>query len=480
MFRTTLWLTVVTVAGLALGFGREWLLVDAWGAGARTDGFLVALFLPEAIRMTLAAGLLSSAALPLYQQLDVERRSGWVSTQVASVLLTGVLISLVLAVAAGLWVRLIGPGLAPAAQHTAQSSLLVLSCVIPMLLLHALAAAVGQAQQRFLVAGLGSFLYNLPPVLLLLQQRGASDERSLSWAFVAGAALMLLSVLPLLWRGGWRPWRWNWRRRDAIDLYARLGPLLASAGASQGLVLVERICASFLGEGAITLVNLARKLVNLPLVALMSLNQVVLARMAQLDEDLAARRAALRFGLLLTAAMTIPAAAGMIGSAPSLVEVLLPSGMQHGPLPMLLAWFACVIVFGAWNALLARYAYAIGNTVLPMRYELAGSAVNALALALVPAVTGIAGIAWAALAGCLVTALLFLRRYALLGDPLMRRLPVLAMLALAGAVPLFWLSTGVWLQISAAALYALAWLLLLGSWCLRVARAPTVVPAKLT
>ena len=62
MFGSTLWLTLATLAGLALGFAREWLLVASWGAGARSDAFLVALFLPEALRMTLAAGLLSAAA----------------------------------------------------------------------------------------------------------------------------------------------------------------------------------------------------------------------------------------------------------------------------------------------------------------------------------------------------------------------------------------------------------------------------------
>jgi len=478
MFRATLWLTLVTVAGLALGFGREWLLVDAWGAGARTDGFLVALFVPEAIRMTLAAGLLSSAALPLYQQLDTGRRDAWVSTQMINLLVCGGAIALLLAVAAGFWVRLIGPGLGGEVQQAAASSLLVLSCSVPLLLVHALAAAVGQAQQRFLVAGLGSFLYNLPAVLLLLVKRGDTDEHGLSLAFLFGAVLMLLSVLPLLWRSGWRPWRWHWCWPDVRGFYRRLGPLLASAGASQGLVLLERICASFLGEGAITLVNLARKLVNLPLVALMSLNQVVLARMTQLGDDAVARRRALRLGLLLTASMTIPAAAGMIAAAPSLVALLLPHGMAQSALPMLLAWFACVIVFGAWNALLARYAYAVGNTVLPMRYELAGSALNAMVLLLVPLLTGIAGIAWAALAGCLLTAALFLRRYALLGDALMLRLPMVALMALAAAVPVSLFVQGPWLQLAVATLYALGWLLLLGFWSIAATRESAVDTAR--
>ena len=65
MLRATFWLTLVTLCGLLLGFAREWLLVAAWGAGARSDAFLVAMFLPEAVRMSLAAGLLAAALLPL-------------------------------------------------------------------------------------------------------------------------------------------------------------------------------------------------------------------------------------------------------------------------------------------------------------------------------------------------------------------------------------------------------------------------------
>ncbi len=77
MFGSTLWLTLATLTGLAAGFAREWLLVAAWGAGGRSDSFLVALFLPEALRMALAAGLLSAAALPLYQQRSASEQANW-------------------------------------------------------------------------------------------------------------------------------------------------------------------------------------------------------------------------------------------------------------------------------------------------------------------------------------------------------------------------------------------------------------------
>ena len=52
-------LTLVTVAGLVAGLGREWLLVAQWGAGARTHPLQFSQFLPEDVRMMVGHRLLS-------------------------------------------------------------------------------------------------------------------------------------------------------------------------------------------------------------------------------------------------------------------------------------------------------------------------------------------------------------------------------------------------------------------------------------
>ncbi|MFH7428900.1 murein biosynthesis integral membrane protein MurJ, partial [Pseudomonas syringae pv. tagetis] len=74
----------------------------------------------------------------------------------------------------------------------------------------------------------------------------------------------------------------------------------------------------------------------------------------------------------------LPAVAGMIGGAGALVTLLLPSQSHEGPLPGLLAWFTVPLMFGAWNALVARYAYAAGDKRLPLNCELIGSLCTAL------------------------------------------------------------------------------------------------------
>ncbi|MBX6685874.1 hypothetical protein ISF16_26460 [Pseudomonas aeruginosa] len=96
MLGSAFWLTLATLLGLCLGFAREWLLVASWGAGERSDAFLIALFLPEALRMSLAGGVLSAAALPLFLERQGERRLDWLAAILPALLGIAVALSLLL------------------------------------------------------------------------------------------------------------------------------------------------------------------------------------------------------------------------------------------------------------------------------------------------------------------------------------------------------------------------------------------------
>lgn len=409
MLGSTLWLTLATLTGLAAGFAREWLLVAAWGAAERSDAFLVAMFLPEALRMSLAAGLLSAAALPLYQQRSDDARQRWLGALAPSLMAFAMVLGAVLSLGSGVWTRLVGPGLDDDALRQAATGLQWLAWCAPGFVLHALLCVPLQAQSRFVLAGLGSLVFNAPPVLYLALCGESATLPGVAGACLIGSLLMPGILLPALYRQGWRPWRRHAEPGALRELLARIGPLLTSNLASQGLALLERMVASLLGDGAVTWVNLARKLINLPLIALMSLNQVLLGLMSGSTAG-DQRLALLRRGLASATLLTLPAVVGLIGAAGALVTLLLPGQSQHGPLPELLAWFAAPLMFSAWNALLARYAYAAADTHLPLKCELLGSLCNALLLAVLPLWLGLDGIAIAALAGAVLTSLLLMRR----------------------------------------------------------------------
>jgi murein biosynthesis integral membrane protein MurJ len=462
MFGSTLWLTLATLAGLVAGFAREWLLVVDWGAGSRSDAFLVAVFIPEALRMTLSSGLLAAAALPLYQQRDDERRRAWLAGLTPRLLGLGLALYALLALGAPLWVRLIGPGLDIDAQAQATANLRWLAASAPGLVIHGLFSIPLQARQRFVLPGLGSLLFNLPPVLYLFLRGQASVSAELSMACFAGSLLMCLPLLPPIWQSGWRPWRMRGEALAGRELLELIGPLLISNLASQGLALLERLIASYLGAGAVTWVNLARKLINLPMIALMSLNQVLLGLMS--GEQGEQRLILLRRGLDASTLLSLPASLGLIGASPALIRLLLPAQAAGGPLPELLGWFAMPLIFGAWNAMLARYSYAAGDTRMPMSCELLGSLFNAALLALLPVTLGLRGIPLAALGGVILTNLLLMQRqqlFARLAWPMQWGASIV-LLSLAALLlhPL----QDLWLQLGLSSVAGVLALLGLGLW----------------
>ena len=140
---------------------REWLLVANWGAGARTDAFLVAIFLPEAVRMMLGAGLLSSAAMSWWQAVPLGERPA----QLARFTFGMATVSGLLAVACWLGreglLHLIGPGLDAAHLVAAEQALSVMAWSLPAFVLQAAWSVPLHAQGRYLLSGLASLAGSL-------------------------------------------------------------------------------------------------------------------------------------------------------------------------------------------------------------------------------------------------------------------------------------------------------------------------------
>lgn len=456
-------LTLVTLAGLVAGFAREWLLVASWGAGARTDGFIIAMFLSEAVRSILAAGLLTSSALALWQGRTAGQRGLWFSQLSMALGLGSIGLAVVIGLAAPWLVSLMGPGLSSAQLAAAVPAMRILAWSLPGMVLQAWWAVPRQASGHFLLAGMGSLLYNLPALLYLCWQRHQAQEDGLSWAFVAGSAAMAVVMLPAAVGSGLRPVSLRGSRSTLLELGRKLLPLLGSAMAGQGLTLLERIVASYLGEGVVTAVNLARKLINLPLIALQSLNQVLLSLMSRREGE---RVALLRKGLAAVTVVSLPPALGLMLGSPALVSMLFPKVQGAAVVVPLLAGYASVLVLAGWNTLLARYHYAEGDTRGPVLAELRGSLLQAVSLPLLAWAFGSLGIVWALLLGTLLTERLLLNVPALRAGlglwPQAAVSAVWLVLAWWGLKPL--LAPQPWWQLAEASLAGLACLLFMAAW----------------
>lgn len=456
-------LTIATLGGLVAGFAREWLLVASWGASARTDAFVIAMFLPEAVRTMLAAGVFTSSALSLWQARDAAARRRWFA-QINFILLIGsVLLAALGSFGAGLLVQVLAPGLSPTDRQQAAQALAVLAWSLPAIVLQAWWAVPRHAAGRFLLAAMASLAYNLPALLYLAWRRSEAEVVPLSWAFVAGSVIAALLLLPSAWRAGMADVRLQGLALAWREWMGRLTPLLGSALAGQGLTLLERIVASYLGEGVVTAVNLARKLMNLPLIALQSLNQVLLSLMSRQQRE---RVRLLRGGLAAVTLVSLPASLGLVLATPAVMHLLFPKVHGVDLIVPLLGGYAAILVLAGWNTLLARYHYAEGDTRGPLMAELGGSLIQALAMPLLAWWWGPVGLVAALMAGTLLTGQLLLREPALQAGLGLRAQGLVCAAVLACAWwwgrPLMPLDT--WPMLGVASALSVLSLVLLAAW----------------
>ena len=454
-------LTLVTVAGLVAGLGRDWLLVAQWGAGARTDAFLIALFLPEAVRMMVGNGLLSSAGMAQWQQLSADERPRRLAQITFGLLGIAGLTALLTVLARAPLMHGIGPGLDAEHLRVASDAFSILAWCLPLFILQGWWSVPLHAEGRYILPGLASLAYNLPAVACLAWMGPQATEQAVAWSFVAGSGVAALLLLPANRAQGLRWAHLRWSGEAMRQLGRQVTPLLGSALLGQGVTLLERVVASYLGEGVITLLNLARKLANLPLVALTALCQVVLGLMARGGHT--ERLGLLRQGLAATTVITTPAALGLLLSAPAIVALLFPGVTGTERLAPLLGWYAAALVIAGWNALLARYCHARGDTRLPFLCDLGGSGLHALAMPLLAWGFGLMGLAAATLVGVGVTCALLLQLNGLWRQVHLPRIVLSAALPLAlGGWLLHSLPAEPWLRLGLSTLAGAACLALVG------------------
>jgi putative peptidoglycan lipid II flippase len=212
--------------------------------------------------------------------------------------------------------------------------------MFPFILLVSLAALVMgmlNAKNVFGVPAMASSFFNLGSIIggLLLglwldPHFGPRAILGLAVGTLLGGALQLAVQLPALRRQGYRYHvDFRWRDPGVGAILRLMGPSVIAASSTQVNVLVNSVFASQLGDGPTYWLNIAFRLMQLPLgvfgVALGTVALPLLSRMAA-GNNMQAFRSELARGMRLAFLMTIPASVGLMVLAAPIMSVL----YQHG------------------------------------------------------------------------------------------------------------------------------------------------------
>jgi putative peptidoglycan lipid II flippase len=333
---------VAVMCSRVLGLIREQVFAGLFGAGKNLDAFLMAFRLPNLLRDLFAEGALSTAFITTFSKKIATEgdESAWrLGNKVGT--LTAIFMSAV---------TLVGILFAPQLIHLmtwwswspekTETTILLTRIMWPFILLVSLAALVMgmlNAKHVFGAPAMASSYFNLGSITggvafgwWLDPHFGTRSLIGLAIGTLIGGIWQLTAQFPALRKVGYK-YRadFQWRDQGVRTVLTLMGPAVIAASAVQVNVLINSGFAARLGDGPVSWLNIAFRLMQLPLgifgVAVGTVTLPLVSRTAALG-DKAAFRAALAHAIRLVTVLTIPAAIGLIILARPIISVI----YEHG------------------------------------------------------------------------------------------------------------------------------------------------------
>jgi putative peptidoglycan lipid II flippase len=371
-----------------LGLVRDQVFAFFFGAGFLMDCFQAAFRIPNLLRDLFAEGALSSAFVTVFSRTRKQEgdERAWELARIVMTLQVLLLSSITILgiIFAPQLVRLIAPGFAAIAGKT-DLTITLTRVLFPFILFVGMAAltmGILNAYQRFGLPASASSFFNLGSVVVGLGLALYFDSQ-FSWraiicmaiGSVVGGFLQWFVQVPALRKLGYRyRFTWNLKDKGLHEILRLMGPTMIGASAVQVNVMINAAFASQLGNGPISWLALAFRLIQLPIglfgVAISTAALPSLAVEAT-HENKEAFRTRVEKALRMNAALCIPSACGLAILSVPLVGVLFEHGGQFSIVDTsetakVLSAYAIGLVGYASLKVLTSAFYALGQTRLPM------------------------------------------------------------------------------------------------------------------
>jgi putative peptidoglycan lipid II flippase len=370
-------ISVATAMSRVLGLVREQVQSYYFGAGFVTDAFLAAFRIPNLLRDLFAEGALSSAFVPTFTAIK-EHEGKEAAWRLANRLLT-VLTVILAAVTLGIflfapWImRVYAAGFPPEKLQLAVTMTRILAPFLLAVAVASVAMGILNTYGTFFIPALSPALLNVAAVLGVVvlspvfMRLGWQPGLSLAVGAMVGGVLQFGVQVPPMRKLGFR-FRPDWAPRDPglIRIAWLMLPATIGQAATQINFLVDTWLASRYGNGPITWLSLAFRLIQLP-IGLFGV-AIGMANLARVSRDVAVRdhealRGNLSAALRAAALLALPATAGLVALREPIIRVIFEHGrFDHASTLNTAAALLCYA--------LGLYAYAVTKIQVPTFYAL--------------------------------------------------------------------------------------------------------------
>jgi putative peptidoglycan lipid II flippase len=435
-----------TAAGAFFGLLRDQAIANLFGADADTDAFLVAWTVPELASTLLIEDAMALILVPAFS-LALARRAartpadeeglqpvpdpvwGVVTSTLPRLALALAGAATLLVWAAPLLVRVLAPGLPDAS--TAVDCMRLTSLTVVTFGLAGYFSAALRAHRHFVAPAAIYVAYNASIIAVMFAGHTAWGVRAAALGVAVGGLLMVLVQLPSFVarlpsrearrgartarRLGILPRSGSLEERVALLGFGVLAPVVVFALMRQGQVLYERFLASPLPAGAISHLNYAQKVAQMPMVLSLMVCTVTfpLVARAVADGDTERARRRVERDLALVGIIVLLGAAYVTACAPQIIQLLFQRGAfdtrDTADTASVMRVYCCGLLGHSMvGALVRPFFSGTRPTWYPAAAMGAGLSVTVVAGAIAVRYWGVHGIAAANAVGITTAALLLL------------------------------------------------------------------------
>jgi putative peptidoglycan lipid II flippase len=367
-----------TLLSRILGFLRDMVIAQFFGAGMAADAFFVAFRIPNLWRRLVGEGSLTISFIPVYTEYlthhskEETREVTHIAFTIAGVglfLLTllGILFSPVL-------IRIVAPGFVQMPEKF-QLTVALNQVIFPYLFfmgLFALCMGILNSLRHFFAPAIAPIFLNLSMIVSVLFFYHVLQKpvMALAVGVLAGGLIQFLFQIPFLLKRG-ITFRFNFNlRHPAIKRVGSLMiPGLIGTAVYQINVFVDTIFASFLPSGSVSYLFFADRLMEFPLgIFAIAIGMASLPSLSGLasqgkKEEL---KETLSFTFRMVSFISIPAMVGLISLKTPIIHLLFQRGQFDAKATMMTAQALLCYSVGLW-------AIAGARTIVPAFYSLQDS-----------------------------------------------------------------------------------------------------------
>jgi len=438
--RSVAGVSVSTLASRILGYVRDMLIANFFGAGLVADAFFVAYRIPNLLRQLLGEGALSASFIPVFTEYlttkpeeetqKLARISGLLLLTVLSILtILGVILSPII-------VRLVAPGFIKNPEKLSLTITLT-RILFPFMMaigLAALALGILNSLHRFIIPALAPCLLSISEIFFILLICPLMERPIIGLALgvLLGGFAQLFFQLPYILKEGfllptgrgysnpgqkptsysqnllnnWLVLRKRWNSILSHPGVKRIGLLMLPAtlglSVTQVNAFVDTICASILREGSVTALYYANRIMQLPLALFgTAIATVALPMMSRAvaTTDIKELKDTLSLALRMILFTIVPASLGLIILGNPIISLLFERGRFTSQATQSASWallfYSTGIVAYAGVKVVAAAFYSMQDTGTPVRIASIAMVTNIVLNLILMQIMDVGGLAFA-------------------------------------------------------------------------------------